>query len=210
MDRRFFIAAGAAGLLPALASGAWAQTYYAAQLTREQKAKVEQAVASLQGISTAKGRFTQTNSRGAASQGTLYLNRPGKARFEYDAPAQMVVVADGKNVSVYDRRLKTFDKYPQRATPLAIFLAKRVRLDTLTMITRFVSGDGGFQLTLRDSRGGVSGSLVLDFADEPVALRGWTVVDGTKTETRVRLASLDPTGPLDAALFTLADPRSPA
>ncbi len=210
MDRRSSLntglAAGAFALLPALAHA----QYYAAQLNRAQKEKVEQAVAYLQGLSTAKGRFTQTNSRGAASQGTLYLNRPGRARFEYDAPAQMVVVADGKNVSVYDRRLKTFDKYPQNATPLAIFLAKRVRLDTVTMITRYVSTADGFQLTLRDSRGGAAGALVLDFANEPVALRGWTVIDGTKTETRVRLATLEATGPLDAALFTLADPRRPA
>ena len=204
MDRRIFIAAAAASLLPGLAL---AQTYYAARLNRQQRQKVEEAVASLQALSTAKGRFTQTNSRGASSQGTLYLNRPGKARFEYDAPAQMVVVADGKNVSVSDLRLKTFNKYPQSATPLAIFLAKKVRLDTLTMITRFTSNDDGFQLTLRDSRGGVAGSLVLDFANEPVRLRGWTVVDGSTTETRVRLASLEPTGPLDAALFALADPR---
>jgi outer membrane lipoprotein-sorting protein len=205
MDRRSFLSLGAAAsLIPAFAD---AQTYYAANLTRAQKAQVEEAVAYLQGITTAKGRFTQTNSRGASSQGTLYLNRPGKARFEYDPPKPMVVVADGKNVSVYDLRLKAFDKYPQKATPLAIFLAKKVRLDTLTMITRFVSSEDGFQLTLRDSRGGVAGSLVMDFANAPVALRGWTVVDGSKTETRVRLASLDPTGPFEPALFTLTDPR---
>jgi outer membrane lipoprotein-sorting protein len=206
MDRRTFLAAGALSLIPALGH-AQGRVYYAAQLNRAQRAKVEQAVDYLQGLTTAKGRFTQTNSRGASSSGTLYLNRPGKARFEYDAQYRMLVVADGSNVSVYDGRLKTFDKYPQRATPLAIFLARRVRLDTMTMITRFVEGPDGFQITLRDSRGGVSGSLVLDFAAAPLALRGWTVIDAQNVETRVRLASLDPTGPLDAALFTLPDPR---
>ena len=206
MDRRTLLAAGAASLIPVFAR-AQAPLYYEASLTRAQRRLVDEAVDYLEGISTAKGRFTQTNSRGSSATGTLYLNRPGRARFEYDGAGQMLVVADGKNVSVYDRRLKTFDRYPQNATPLAIFLAKRVRLETRTMITRFVETADGFAITLRDSRGGVAGSLVLDFAKAPVALRGWTVVDGQKVETRVRLASLEPTGALDAALFTLADPR---
>ena len=204
MDRRSFVVGSAAA---GVAGQAWAaDVYYAASLTRDQRRLVDQAVDYLQGLTTAKGRFTQSNSRGARSAGTLYLNRPGKARFEYDG-AQMVVVADGKNVSVFDRRLKTFDRYPQNATPLAIFLARRVRLDVMVMITRFVDSGDGFRITLRDSRGGVAGSLVLDFAKAPVALRGWTVVDGQRTETRVSLASLEPTGPLDPGLFALADPR---
>jgi outer membrane lipoprotein-sorting protein len=202
--RRFIMAAAAALSAPGLA---WAQQYAAATLTREQRTLVDQATAYLEGLTTAKGRFVQSSSRGGSASGVLYLSRPGKARFEYDPPAQMLVVADGKNVSVHDRRLKTFNRYPQGSTPLAIFLAKRVRLDFLVMISRFTKTADGFTLTLRDSRGGTSGYLLLDFAQAPLALRGWTVVDGRKTETRVQLASLEPVGALDPGLFALRDPR---
>ena len=39
-------------------------------------------------------------------------------------PAGLLVVSDGRNVSVYDPRLKTFDAYPLGATPLSLFLAR--------------------------------------------------------------------------------------
>lgn len=207
MDRRSFLAAAASGAAFGLAPVLAAAQTYAAELTRDERRLVEQATLYLQNLSTARGRFVQTNSRGASSSGTLYLNRPGKARFEYDAPAQMVVVADGKNVSVYDRRLKTFDRYPLNATPLGIFLARRIRLDAQVLITRFARNEGGFTLTLKDARGVSRGSLVLDFQQSPMALRGWTVVDGQNVQTRVRLSGLEPASALDEALFTLQDPR---
>ena len=39
------------------------------------------------------------------SQGTLYLKRPGKFRWEYDAPIKQLIVADGKQVWLHDLEL---------------------------------------------------------------------------------------------------------
>jgi outer membrane lipoprotein-sorting protein len=208
MDRRSLLAGGIA--LSALAgAGATARAQVAA-LPFKDRQLVDQAAQYLQGLKGAKGRFTQTNSRGGASTGTLYLNRPGKARFEYDAPAQMLVVADGRNVSVYDRRLKTFDRYPLGATPLGIFLSRRIRFDEDVKVTRVSRTADSFSVWVSDARGRADGRLVLEFAAEPVALRGWTVVDGQGVETRVQLSSLEPTQSLDPALFVLSDPRPAA
>jgi outer membrane lipoprotein-sorting protein len=206
MDRRTFItAAAASAALGGLPSLAHAQTIVP-RLSREHQALVDRAVDYLEGLSTAKGRFAQSNNKGQRSTGVLYLNRPGKARFEYDAPAMMVVVADGKDVSVYDGRLKTFDRYPLGATPLGIFLARRIRLDRQVVISGFSRRPDGFSITLKDARGGSNDSLIMDFTDGPMTLVGWTVVDGA-ARTDVRLTGLAPAGSLDQALFTLADPR---
>lgn len=201
MDRRTFIAASAFALSPLCAIAA------PAQLNAAQRDKVERATAYLNGLSLAQGKFVQTNSRGSSSRGTLYLNRPGKARFEYDAPAQMTVVADGKYVSVYDRRLKTFDRYSQSQTPLALFLAKKVRLDFQVQINRFEDTPAGFRLTLTDAKGSTKGSLILDFSDDPLTLMGWSIVDARNIRTNVSLSNLEPVGSLDPALFVLTDPR---
>ena len=46
------------------------------------QALVDKAVAYLQALGEAKGRFVQTDARGAVTQGELlFLKRPGKARF---------------------------------------------------------------------------------------------------------------------------------
>lgn len=200
MNRRTLLAAGfslAAG--PVLAQ--------VQALPRADRELVDQAVAYMQGLTMAKGRFTQTNARGAASEGTLYLNRPGKARFEYDPPAQMLLVADGRNVSIYDRRLKTFDRYPLGATPLGIFLSRRVRLDEDVRVVRVTRSADGFSITMTAARGRGDGQLILEFDADPVALRGWTVIDAQGLSTRIALAGLAPVDGLDAGLFVLTDPR---
>ena len=103
------------------AGSAWGQA--APALSADDKALVDKAVAYLQGLSEAKGRFTQTDPRGAVSTGELFLKRPGKARFAYDPPSGLLVVSDGGAVAIQDNRLKTFDSYPLGATPLSLFLA---------------------------------------------------------------------------------------
>ena len=40
----------------------------------------------LNDLKTAKGEFTQINDDGSISTGTIYIKRPGKVRFEYNAP----------------------------------------------------------------------------------------------------------------------------
>jgi len=202
MNRRTLLAAA----LTAMASPAFAQTYTTV-LPRADKALVDQAAAYLQGLTTARGRFTQRSPRGAESAGTLYLSRPGKARFEYDPPAALLVVADGRNVSVFDRRLKSFERYPLGATPLALFLSRRVRLDNEVMVTRVTRADDSFTITVKDARKQADGSLTMTFANVPIQLLGWTVVDAQGQQTQVRLEGLTPVGTLEPALFVLNQPQ---
>ena len=132
--RRFLLAAA---LMAAVASPALAQNAAPAPavLNAEQKALVDKATAYVQGLGSAKGRFVQTDARGTRTQGTLYLQRPGKARFAYDAPAGLLVVSNGANVNIWDSRLKTYESYPLSKTPLNLLLAREVRLDRGVVIT---------------------------------------------------------------------------
>ena len=61
----------AAGLAAALASPALAQQPGPATLSAEQKALLDKATAYIQGLSSAKGRFVQTDTLGTQTQGTL-------------------------------------------------------------------------------------------------------------------------------------------
>lgn len=188
-----------------LAGAAVAQTPTA--LSAADVALVRRATAYLEGLGEARARFVQTDARGRATQGTVFLKRPGKARFAYDAPSGLLVVSDGATVAVQDTRLKTFDQYPLAATPLSLFLARTIRLDRGVQVTRVARMADGFTLTARDGRRQTAGQITLAFTDAPLTLSGWTVTDAQGRATRVQLTGLARTSGLAPALFVLKDPR---
>ena len=70
-----------------------------------------------------KARFVQSNPNGSVVQGTLYVRRPGRMRFEYDAPSQLKIVADGYQVTMWDNATRDFGQWPIGWTA-ASFLVK--------------------------------------------------------------------------------------
>ncbi len=74
-------------------------------------------------IRTLKARFVQSNPNGSIVQGTLYVRRPGRMRFEYDPPSQLKIVADGFQVTMWDPTTKDFGQWPIGWTA-ASFLVK--------------------------------------------------------------------------------------
>ena len=58
----------------------------------------------LNAMTTAKGEFTQINSDGTISTGTIYIKRPGRVRFEYNAPDTGLVIAGSNTVVIIDTK----------------------------------------------------------------------------------------------------------
>ena len=72
--RLLALAAAVAAMTPLIALAAPP----APALSADDQALVDKAVAYLQGLNEARGRFTQSDGRGAPTQGELFLTRPGK------------------------------------------------------------------------------------------------------------------------------------
>lgn len=199
----------AAGLAAAFASPALAQSAkpVPAALTAQQKVLLDKATAYIQGLSSAKGRFVQTDARGTQTQGTFYMQRPGKARFQYDPPAGLLVVSNGSNVNIFDSRLKTYESYPLSKTPLNLLLAREVRLDRGVIITDVRPLADGFTIVAQDAKRQALGRISIDFSSSPMALTGWTVTDIKGGQIRVRLVDFAESSDLDPKLFVLTDPR---
>lgn len=178
----------------------------AQDLSSDDRALVDKAVAYLEGLTEAKAQFAQTDAAGRTTTGQLFLKRPGKARFAYDPPSGLLVVSDGHVVSVEDNRLKTFDSYPLGTTPLSLFLAKTIRLDRGVRVTRVTRMADGFSVTAQDGKKQTAGEITLTFTDNPMALSGWTVTDAQRRPTRVQLLGLQRVSGLDASLFELKNP----
>lgn len=199
MDRRtFLLAAPALAAFPAVAAAQGG-------LSAEDQALVERARSYLEGLSSVRGRFTQTDARGRGSGGTFVIKRPNRMRFDYDAPSGLIVAADGNNLLQWDRRLHTFDRIPLGSTPLDLFLGSRIRFDRAN-VQRVTRGRDGFSLVARVS-GRNGGTVRLDFGDDPVVLRGWSATPASGGSTTVRLSGLQPAAVSDS-FFRLTPPQS--
>lgn len=179
-------------------------------LSSEDSREVARIVDYLQALTSARSRFVQTDARGARSEGTFYLQRPGRARFEYDPPSGLVIASDGRNVTVVDRRLKTKHVYPLASTPLALFLARNIRLDRGVIVRQVIRDAGNVTVVAEDAQGKAKGQIALTFDEAPLALTGWAVKDARGGVVKVRLEGLAHAPPHDPGFFELPNPRTTA
>jgi outer membrane lipoprotein-sorting protein len=186
------------------------QSIQASPLSPADAALVRRAEDYLQALKAAEGRFTQIDAKGRLTAGTFAFERPGRARFAYDGAKGLLVVSDGDAVSVYDRRMKSFDQYPLEQTPLVLLLGDKVRLESALTVTKVTRTFGGFVFEARDARGRAPGRLALAFSLSPLALTGWSIVDAQNQKTSVRLTRLERRARLPANLFVLKDPAADA
>ena len=165
---------------------------------------VERANAYFTNLSTLVADFTQVGGDGRRHGGTLYLQRPGKVRFEYDPPATLQVIADGRSVAVRDRKLATQDLYSISQTPLKFLLRERVNLGQDIRITGIINDGDSVRINLEDSStlGGTS-RIALYFDGHVESLNQWRIVDAQGFQTVVVLEKIERGRRIDQDLFKI-------
>jgi outer membrane lipoprotein-sorting protein len=172
------------------ATPAPARTKAAAPATREEA--IERLNAYLNSFTSLQGNFIQHAADGRRLEGRIYIQRPGKMRFEYEPPATIEVIADGTSVAVRDKRLATQDIYSLGQTPLKFLVRERMDLAREGTITGASVDADVLTLRLEDrsTLGGTS-KITLKFDLAANVLRQWVVVDPQGYETAVSLYNLD-------------------
>ncbi|WP_421789909.1 LolA family protein [Hyphobacterium sp.] len=161
----------------------------------------------LNGIETYQARFDQIAPDGSASGGTLYIRRPGRLRFDYDAPSPLLVVADGTTVAIEDSALNTVDRVPLRSTPLWWLLKPDADLSEDARVTDVWTEDGRLYVGLADANDEMDGQALFVFHPESYALEEWFVSDSLGYTTRVILSEVETGMSLNPRLFILDEPE---
>ncbi|MGB3505485.1 MAG: outer membrane lipoprotein carrier protein LolA, partial [Xanthobacteraceae bacterium] len=181
------------------AAGGWFTSFDAKQ--RAEAAKVSAYLSSLQ---TLVGQFVQVGPDGSRTTGDFYMQKPGKIRFEYDAPSNISIVADGQSVVVRDRKLATQDAYPLSQTPLRFLLADRIDLMRDTKVVGVTADDLYISITLEEQNPLVGTSrLMLMFGVKDNVLKQWTITDPQGYDTTVAVYNLDATKKPDPSMFKI-------
>jgi outer membrane lipoprotein-sorting protein len=192
-------------LLAAVSFAVIATGSQAAPLSAEDKADVARVETYLNGITTLKADFLQVNASGEFAEGQVYINRPGRARFEYMPPAQILVVADGSWLVFHDKELQETSRIPLSSTPIAVLLEENAELGGDVTVTSVEKDGGVLRVNIIDSDEPEEGGITLVFTLQPFELRKWLITDPQGLTTSVTLSNREQGIYLKPDLFTFFD-----
>lgn len=185
-----------------------APTVAVAQSNAAQLSQVQQH---LRDVNTMTANFTQTDRRGQSLSGTLSLKRPGKIRFDYGKSVPMLVVADGKRLTMVDYEVKQVESWPIGNSPLSVLLNPNQDLSRFGKVVP--SGDSRLVMVeARDPKRPEFGRITLAFVKTPSApgglmLQGWTMLDSQNNRTTVKLRNQRFNVAVADSNFRYVDPR---
>jgi outer membrane lipoprotein-sorting protein len=164
----------------------------------------------LSSVQTLVGNFVQIAPDGSRTEGTFYIQKPGKVRFEYNPPSPIDVIADGSSVAVRNRDLATQDLWPLSQTPLRYLLADHIDLLRDTDVVSVSSDDKYITVTIEEKQVVVGTSrLLIMFDAKDLTLKQWTVTDPQGLDTTVAVYNLNLSTRPDPTLFVINYERNP-
>ncbi len=185
-----------------------AATPVAAQAPAAALTQVQGALAATQSMTA---NFIQTDAKNRSLRGALSLKRPGRIRFEYGGGANMLLVADGRNLTFVDYDVGQKSAWPISRSPLAVLLGSAPDLQRIARV--LPSADPRIVLIrARDARRPEFGTIILAFVKSPSApggllLEGWTAFDAQNKRTTVKLDNQRFNVAIADTAFTFAEPK---
>jgi outer membrane lipoprotein-sorting protein len=174
-------------------------------------AALDEAVAALRGISTMTADFVQTDRTGQRVSGKLTLKRPGRIRFQYEESVPMLIVGDGKALTLVDYEVRQVQRWPIKNSPLGALLDPS--RDVKKYGTLRPTGDPDvISVEVRDTKHPEYGIITLIFqrnASAPGGLElvSWVSLDSQNKRTTIRLSNQRYGVAVADSAFKWKDPR---
>jgi len=175
----------------------------------DDKADIAQAEDYLNTVQTLKARFVQVAPSGETAEGDLFLSRPGRMRLEYDPPAPILVLATGKFLIYYDKKMKQTSYMDLDTSIAGVLVRDKVKLDGQDLkVLKVTHAPDLLNITVTHRKDPSQGQITLVFTQHPFALRQWQVLDAQNQATTVSLFEPKLGIPLDPELFKFHDPNA--
>ena len=190
-------------MLAGLAAGSVraAQNAEPITLTDDQRAAIARVNDYINSFQTLRGDFVQTSDKGQSVKGVLMVSKPGKIRFDYAPPSPLLIVSDGKWLTIKNKVKERGDQVPLKATPLRLIVAPKIDLLNETAVLSVDEADGITSIALADKKDRMGGYIVLMYDNQKNELQQWIIVDGKGRRTTVQFANLEKDVELNEKLF---------
>lgn len=172
---------------------------------------IDRAVTALRGIGTLRANFVQTDRSGQSVSGVLTLKRPGKIRFQYQKGVNLLIVGDGKALTMIDYDVRQVQRWPISNSPLGALLDPNKDVARFAKLLPTDSRDV-ISLQVRDPKHPEYGTITMIFVRNAAApgglqLDSWVALDSQNKRTTVRLTSHQYGVAVDDKTFRWTDPR---
>ncbi|MGF1550204.1 MAG: outer membrane lipoprotein carrier protein LolA [Sphingomonadaceae bacterium] len=194
-----------------LAAPVAAIPFAAAPVAAQSASSLSQVSAHLKAVDTMTADFVQTDRAGNSLSGKVYLKRPGKIRFQYQKGVPILVVGDGKSLTMIDYEVDQVERWPIGDSPLSVLLDPGKDLSRFAEVVP--SKDKRILLVkARDPRRPEFGVITIAFSKSAAApaglmLQGWTMLDSQNNRTTVKLANQRFNVAVSNKRFRYVDPR---
>ncbi len=164
--------------------------------------KLSQVEAYLNNLKTLQAHFKQWDPNGGLTTGTLYLQRPGHIRMDYNQPSKLVILADGETLFFADRETGDLSYSPIEQSPASFLLDAHINFQKGFKVDEFSVKANRIKLTIRRQGDNDLGALSLVFQRSPsLKLIQWVVMDSQNKKTIVNLENIQSGHKLDPVLF---------
>lgn len=170
-----------------------------------------QVQAHLRAVSTMTATFLQTDRNGKTLGGVLTLKRPGRVRFQYEKGVPLLIVGDGKALTMIDYSVRQVSRWPIGSSPLSILTNPDKDVAAFARVVD--SPDPNLVLIEgKDRKHPEFGTITMAFARVPGApgglrMEGWSTLDAQGNRSAVRLSNQKFGGAVSDETFRWRDPR---
>ena len=176
-----------------------------------QASDLDRAVRALRGISTMRADFTQTDRAGNTVGGVLTLREGGKIRFEYESSVNMLVVSDGRSLTLVDYDVQQVERWPISDSPLGALLNPNGEMARYGAVQP-TNSNNVVSVRVRDPNRPEFGAITLIFTEDASApggleLASWVALDSQNNRTTVRLRNHRYGVSVPDSTFRYRDPR---
>ncbi|AZO45625.1 outer membrane lipoprotein carrier protein LolA [Mesorhizobium sp. M7D.F.Ca.US.005.01.1.1] len=153
-------------------------------------------------VKSMSGDFVQSGPRAERTSGRFFLQRPGRIRFNYAGQSGVSVIADGKSLVVYNKKLKTSRLYAPSKTPLKLLLDNQVDFSGNRL--KSIKEDGAqVVVKLADKSAFGNSNITMVFDRKSLDLRRWSLTDEKGLTTTVTITNVKQGVPAPANTFTI-------
>ncbi|MEH6757864.1 MAG: outer membrane lipoprotein carrier protein LolA [Parasphingorhabdus sp.] len=167
--------------------------------------------AHLRAMTTMTANFTQSDRSGQLLPGKLTLKQPGRIRFQYGKDANLLIVGDGKALTMIDYDVNQVQRWPINNSPLSALLNPAQDLSKYGKIIP-TRNPNVVSVEVSDPKRPEYGVITMIFtkvAGAPAGLRldGWVSLDSKNNRTSIRLSNQKFGVPVANSTFNWTDPR---